>query len=167
MNDQEIALLDLVEGTIVDGVGFRTAIYAAGCPHHCKGCHNRHSWEIAHGTPTAIETIFDRVCADPFAHVTFTGGDPMFQPRPFTALAHRIKLETTKTIWCYTGYFYEQLLQNKDQRQLLHHLDVLVDGAFIEELKDESLLFRGSSNQRIIDVQASLQQARVVLWSRE
>ena len=100
---------------------------------------------------------------DPFADVTFSGGDPMFQPQGFTELAKAIKQQSNKNIWCYTGYRFEELLQNPAQKALLEHVDVLVDGRFIEALKDEELRFRGSSNQRIIDVQASLERGETVV----
>ena len=100
---------------------------------------------------------------DPFADVTFSGGDPMFQPQGFTELAKAIKQQSNKNIWCYTGYRFEELLQNPAQKALLEHIDVLVDGRFIEALKDEELRFRGSSNQRIIDVQASLERGETVV----
>lgn len=159
----EISLLDILEDTTVDGPGLRTTIYCAGCPNRCPGCHNPQSWNIDNGRPTAIEEILKVVLSDPFADVTFSGGDPMFQPEGFAALAKAIKQHSTKNIWCYTGYLFEILLKNPAQRELLNNIDVLVDGRFVEALKDEDLLFRGSSNQRIIDVTASLQQGKTVL----
>ena len=87
----------------------------------------------------------------------------MFQPEGFTALARAIRERSTKNIWCYTGYLFEDLLRNPTQKALLEQIDVLVDGRFIEALKDEQLRFRGSSNQRIIDVPRSLEQGRVVV----
>ena len=149
---------------MVDGPGFRTAVYAAGCTHHCLGCHNPQSWDIHAGNRMDIEDILDPIMADPFADVTFTGGDPMMQPEGFTQLAQAIKERSSKSIWCYTGYTYEQLLAMPEQRKLLNYIDVLVDGPFIQKLRDEQLRFRGSSNQRLIDVQQSLYEGKVVLW---
>ena len=106
--------------------------------------------------------ILDKVLADDFSNVTFSGGDPMFQPEGFAQLAKAIKERSQKNIWCYTGYDFEQLLQNKQQAELLQYIDVLVDGRYRQELRDESLLFRGSSNQRLIDVPASLKARQVV-----
>ena len=113
-----------------------------------------------------VEDIMRVIEADPFANVTFSGGDPMFQAEGFAELAHAIKTRTNKTIWCYTGFTFEALIKNPQQRQLLELVDVLVDGPFVEKLKDPDLLFRGSSNQRLIDVPLSLQQGRVVLWEQ-
>jgi anaerobic ribonucleoside-triphosphate reductase activating protein len=109
------------------------------------------------------QQILKIIMDDPFANVTFSGGDPMYQAAGFAELARAIHEHTNKDIWCYTGFQFESLIQS-DQLELLEQLDVLVDGPFIEKLKDSDLLFRGSSNQRIIDVQASLYQGKVVLW---
>jgi anaerobic ribonucleoside-triphosphate reductase activating protein len=158
-----ISILDIVEDTTVDGPGFRTTIYCAGCPNHCPGCHNPQSWDIANGREVEVEEILEVILADPFADVTFSGGDPMFQPQGFAALARAIKECSSKNIWCYTGYLFEQLIENPAQRELLELVDVLVDGRFIEALMDDQLHFRGSSNQRIIDVPASLEKGEVVV----
>ena len=104
--------------------------------------------------------------ADPYTQgVTFSGGDPMYQPEGFAELARAIRQRTPqKDIWCYTGFTYEQLLTNPRQRALLELIDVLVDGPFVREQRDETLCFRGSRNQRIIDVQASFVQGRIVTF---
>ena len=111
-----------------------------------------------------MEQLMRIIIADPYTRgVTFTGGDPMYQAAAFAELARQIHRRTQKDIWCYTGFTFESLIQD-DQRELLEELDVLVDGPFVETLRDEDLLFRGSSNQRIIDVQASLYSGDIVLW---
>ena len=159
-----LSILDILEDTTVDGPGFRTAIYAAGCPNGCPGCHNPESWVINRGHWMSTEEILEKVLADNFADVTFSGGDPMFQPEGFTQLAHAIKEWSRKNIWCYTGYTFEKLLRNPRQAQLLKYIDVLVDGKFKKELRDEELYFRGSRNQRLIDVQTSLQKGETVIY---
>ena len=103
------------------------------------------------------------IMADPFANVTFSGGDPMYQCDGFAELARAIHAQSNKDIWCYTGFTYETLI-TRAQRELLELLDVLVDGPFIQSLRDPDLLFRGSSNQRIIDVQKTLYAGEVILW---
>lgn len=158
-----ISILDIVEDTMVDGPGFRTSIYCAGCPNACPGCHNPQSWDIRQGHDMSTDDIMKVIEADPFANVTFSGGDPMFQPEGFTELAQAIRARTDKDIWCFTGFRYEALLQNPRQRRLLEQLDVLVDGPFVKAKRDETLVFRGSSNQRIINVPESLRQGTVVL----
>ena len=159
----KLSILEIVEDTTVDGPGFRTTVYCAGCPNRCPGCHNPQSWDIDNGTEVDIEDILKKILDDPFADVTFSGGDPMFQPAGFTALAKGIKEQSNKNIWCYTGWLFEELLENPKQKEMLKYIDVIVDGRFIDSLKDETLRFRGSSNQRIIDVQASLQKGETVI----
>ena len=156
-------ILDILEDTTVDGPGFRTSVYCAGCPNHCPGCHNPQSWDIANGRAMETSEILKIILADPFADITFSGGDPMAQSQGFTELAIAIKQNSTKNIWCFTGFLFENLLNNPVQKELLEHIDVLVDGPFVEALKDEQLRFRGSSNQRVIDVSASLAADSVVL----
>jgi len=102
-----------------------------------------------------------------FANVTFTGGDPLMQPEAFTELARRIKEETNKTIWCYTGYQYEQLIRFPRFLELLRYVDVLVDGRYMEAIRSEELKFRGSANQRMIDIPLSLKAGKAVLWGEE
>ncbi len=111
----------------------------------------------------AIDEILEIILADEFADVTFSGGDPMFQAQGFVRLAAAIKEKSNKNIWCFTGYLFEELLENPVQKELLQHIDVLVDGPFVQELRDEQLRFRGSSNQRVIDVPRSLASGAVVL----
>lgn len=158
-----IRVLDILEDTMVDGPGFRTSIYCAGCRHQCPRCHNPQSWAFDGGREMTTEQIMKIIEADPYANVTFSGGDPMYQASGFAELAREIHKRTNKDIWCYTGFTFESLI-NPEQRELLELLDVLVDGPFIEKLRDTDLLFRGSSNQRLIDVQASLYKGKVVLW---
>lgn len=156
-----ISVLRIIEDTMVDGPGFRTSIYCAGCQHQCPGCHNPQSWDFEGGHPMSTEEIMRIIEADPYANVTFSGGDPMYQPEGFTELARAIKIRTTKNIWCYTGFTFETLINNPRQRALLEQIDVLVDGPFVKSQRDESLHFRGSRNQRLVDVPRSLSQGQV------
>ena len=146
----KIRVLDIAYETMADGPGFRTSIYCAGCGHHCSGCHNPQSWDFNGGDEMTVQELLDIIKDDEFANVTFTGGDPLYQVEAFTELARRIKEETDKTIWCYTGYTYEQVLADQRLSQILPYLDALVEGPFIESLRTTELPFRGSSNQRII-----------------
>ncbi len=160
-----ISVLSIIEDTMVDGPGFRTSIYCAGCRHACPGCHNPQSWDFSGGRAMTTEEIMRVIVADPYANVTFSGGDPMYQPEGFAELARAIHERTQKDIWCYTGFTFEQLLGNPRQRALLEQIDVLVDGPFVKALRNDELIFRGSSNQRIIDVPRSLEEGRAVLLS--
>ena len=135
---------------MADGPGLRTSIYCAGCHHHCPGCHNPQSWDINNGKWMTVDEIFDVIKADPFSNVSFSGGDPFYQVDAFTELARRIKSETKKTIWCWTGFTIEEIRADGHLVQLLPYIDTLVDGPFILEQRDTQLLFRGSPNQRII-----------------
>ena len=152
---------------MVDGPGFRTSIYCAGCRHKCPGCHNPQSWDFEGGHAMTTDEIMRIIEADPYANVTFSGGDPMYQPEGFAELASAIKQRTKKTIWCYTGFTFESLMSNPRQRALLEKIDVLVDGPFIRDKRDESLCFRGSSNQRLIDVPASLLAQKAVQYEMQ
>ena len=160
----KISVLKIVEDTTVDGPGFRTSIYAAGCEHGCKGCHNPESWEISNGKWMDIDEILKIIESNFLAQVSFSGGDPLFQPEAFTELARRIKLETQKNIWCYTGFTFQKILRNPKLSAILPYIDVLVDGQFIEKKKVANLPFVGSSNQRIINVKESLKTNKMVEW---
>lgn len=150
-----LRVIDISEGTSVDGPGLRTSIYFAGCNHHCEGCHNPQSWDPKAGREVGIEELLKVIDFNDF-NVTFSGGDPLFQAEEVTELARRIKSELNKNIWCYTGYLWEDIVDDERFLPLLKTIDVLVDSPFILSQRDIELRFRGSSNQRIIDVQKSL-----------
>lgn len=150
-----LRVIDISEGTSVDGPGLRTSIYFAGCNHHCEGCHNPQSWDPKAGREVSIEELLKVIDFNDF-NVTFSGGDPLFQAEEVTELARRIKSELNKNIWCYTGYLWENIIDDERFLPLLKTIDVLVDSPFILSQRDIELRFRGSSNQRIIDVQKSL-----------
>ena len=135
-----------------DGTGFRCVIFAQGCPHHCPHCHNSQTWDKDGGTDYTVDELFDIIVNEEFSDVTFSGGDPLFQVEGFTELAKMVKNKTNKTIWCYTGYTYENIIKDSKMAQILPFIDVLVDGPYMHSLRDTSLKFRGSSNQRIIEL---------------
>ena len=149
MNSSPILrVVDIVDGTSVDGPGLRTSIYFAGCDHRCPGCHNPSTWDFSAGRDMTVDQLMARIIDNDF-NVTFSGGDPLYQVEPLTALAAAIKA-AGKTIWCYTGFVYEDLLADERYAPLLSLIDVLVDGPFMIDLRDPDLRFRGSSNQRIL-----------------
>jgi len=157
----KLRVLDIVGGTSVDGPGLRTSIYFAGCRHHCPGCHNPQSWDAAGGVEMSIDEIMSVIDENDF-NVTFSGGDPLMQAEGVGELARRLKAGG-RTVWCYTGYTYEEVAGEPRFASVLENIDVLVDGRFVEELRDITLRFRGSSNQRLVDVAASTPDA-VVEW---
>ena len=150
MEKDRIRVLDILEQTTADGPGFRISIYCAGCLHKCKGCHNPQSWDFNAGKWMSIDSLMDIIKADTLSNVSFSGGDPFYQSEAFTTLAKRIKEETGKTIWCWTGFTLEEIQADPVMSRMLPWIDVLVDGPFILEQRDPELLFRGSPNQRII-----------------
>lgn len=143
---------------MTDGPGLRTTIYCQGCLHHCKNCHNPQTWDFKGGDEYTTEQLFDILVNEEFSDVTFSGGDPMFQVDAFTELAKMVKERTNKTIWMYTGFVYESIIKDAKMSQILPFIDVLVDGPYKDELRDTSLRFRGSSNQRIIELKNGIVQ---------
>lgn len=150
-------LAGIVEDSIVDGPGIRVTIFAQGCPHHCHGCHNPETWPFEGGTAMDEQQILSIVQGNPLAKgVTFSGGEPFAQAEGFCTLAKLLK-EHGYEVASYSGYTFEELMNGSTaQQQLLQQLDVLIDGPFQQENRSLSLVFRGSSNQRILDVPSSL-----------
>ena len=161
---------------IANGPGVRVSLFVSGCTHHCPGCFNQVAWDFAYGQPfteETIQTILDMLRPDYIRGLTLLGGEP-FEPQnqgAVVALLRRIKAEMPeKTIWAFTGYLLEKdLLSGRlgDTREYLSCLDVLVDGPFIEAKKNLNLQFRGSENQRIIDMRATLREGKTILWEDE
>lgn len=144
-------VLDIVRGTTVDGPGFRTAIYFAGCRHQCPGCHNPQSWDFEGGTEMTLDEIIKVVEEEDF-DVTLTGGDPLYEAEKIASLSKAIK-ELGHTVWLYTGFTIEQILESDELSKPLPYLESIVEGPFIQSLRDTDLQFRGSTNQRIIKAQ--------------
>lgn len=150
MMKHTINILDIIRGTTVDGPGFRTSIYMAGCRHECPGCHNPHSWAFDAGVPMTMDEIMAVVEEEDF-DVTLTGGDPLYHPEVVLELTRRIA-ETGHKTWLYTGFTAEEILDSPTLSGALKYVDTIVEGRFVEALRDTDLQFRGSSNQRIIPV---------------
>lgn len=153
--ETKIRVLRVVEGTSVDGPGLRTSIYFAGCRHHCPGCHNPQSWAMDGGDEMSLAALIAIVERNE-APVTLSGGDPLAHPAAMLTLTRAIKQRLGYNIWCYTGYTWERIMATDELRRVMDYVDVVVDGPFILAERDEGLLFRGSRNQRLIDVAASL-----------
>ena len=149
-------VLNILHDSIVDGKGLRTVIFFAGCPHHCLGCHNPQSWNRINGINMSEEEIFQEVVGNELSDVTFSGGEPFLQSAELALLAKRLK-QAGKNIWCYTGYLFEELIRQPQHLAVLQHIDVLVDGRFELSERDLSLLYKGSRNQRIINIPRALE----------
>ena len=154
------------ENDIANGPGVRVSLFVSGCRNRCKGCFQPETWNFKYGnhfTGKEIYRIYDLLYLDHITGLSILGGDP-FEPENIEVLTSLCRLVKTdfpkKTIWIYTGYLYEDF---KDH-SIMEYIDVLVDGPFIEDLKDISLQFRGSSNQRIIDVKETRKRGEIVLW---
>ncbi|MDY6322347.1 MAG: anaerobic ribonucleoside-triphosphate reductase activating protein [Succinivibrio sp.] len=169
MNDRDILdkltlrIAGALQESVVDGTGIRYVIFAQGCPFHCKGCHNPQSWDFKGGVEVKLSRLYDEFISDPLlSGVTFSGGEPFMQPLPLAEFAKAAK-HLGMSVWSYTGFTYEKLIRDPQRFELLKQLDILVDGPFVLEKKSLELDFRGSSNQRIIDVQKSLKAGAPVL----
>ena len=149
--------------SIVDGPGIRTTVFCQGCPHHCPGCHNPETWEFGCGTPTEAETVLEIVRGNPLCRgVTFSGGEPFSQAEELARLGKMLKAAGYE-VAAYSGYTLEQLLEGTDgQKELLGTLDVLIDGPFLQAERSLELNFRGSRNQRVLNVPESLKAGKAV-----
>ncbi len=164
---------------IANGPGVRVSLFVSGCRHKCKNCFNSEAWDFSYGTPFTTDTLNEIIDALDKGHIegfSLLGGEP-FEPENQPEVLKIVKTIKQKlpqkTIWCYTGFLYDKQLLKDSQTalEILKHIDVLVDGKFVEELKSPDLLFRGSSNQRIINVKKSLEQNDVIwldgVWQRK
>lgn len=168
MNFADIRPID-----VANGPGIRVSLFVSGCTHHCRECFNPETWDFAYGQPFGAEeqqAVLEHLSKPYIRGLSLLGGEP-FDPRNQHAvleLVKRVRQEKPEQdIWCYTGYLFENLAAGKvgqESRALLDELDVLVDGPFVIEQKDLSLRFRGSANQRLIDVKASLAAGNVQPW---
>ena len=157
---------NITKDDMLNGDGLRTVLWVSGCKLHCKNCQNPETWDYNSGIlfdDKAEKELFDSLNHDYISGITFSGGHPL-DPHNYKTVLDLCKkfrsiFDNSKTIWIYTGYTWEQV---KDL-EIMQYINVLVDGAFIEELKDEKLYWRGSSNQRVIDVQKTLQAGQIVL----
>ena len=161
--------------SVSNGLGVRTVLWISGCNIHCKNCHNQSTWDFDSGIPFTEETMQELLydLSKPYIKgLTLSGGhplDPHNAPKVLE-IVKRVKMVfpnmvfPNKDIWIYSGYVWEDIITDNTLKEILKYTDVLVDGAYVDELRDISLAFRGSSNQRIIDVPKSLEQNKVILW---
>ena len=164
--DKNIRLSGIAYESLVNGPGMRRVFFAQGCRHNCKGCFNPDTHDFNGGENRNMDELIESVLDNPILRgVTFSGGDPWEQADKFAYMAKSFK-ENKLNVWSYTGYTYEYIFEHKDERngwnELLNNIDVLVDGRFEEDKMQEGLKFRGSYNQRIIDVKETLKEGKVV-----
>lgn len=161
----ELQVAGIVKESIVDGPGIRYAVFVQGCPHGCPGCHNPQTHPFEGGSRMEVEDIFEDFQKDPILKgITLSGGEPFCQPSPLAELAKLVH-GAGKDVAVYTGYVYEELLRMPDPavRALLDETDLLIDGPYVEAQRNLELSFRGSENQRVIDMKATRRTGRVVL----
>lgn len=159
---------------MTDGEGIRCSLYVSGCPFHCVECYNSSIWDFqaGHEYNDKLEAqIMDDLAQSFVQGITFLGGEPLLNTGVLLPLARKIRerFGHTKDIWCWTGYTWEELMRDgetQDKLDLLHEIDILVDGRYIKTLHDSLLQFRGSRNQRILDVQESFRQGKPVVWAK-
>lgn len=164
---RKIRLAGIAYESLVNGPGMRRVFFSQGCRHNCKGCFNQDTHDFNGGEELDMDELIKDVIDNPMLRgVTFSGGDPLERAEDFAYMAEAFKKKNLN-IWCYTGYKFEDIINNLDNnkgwRLLLSNIDVLVDGRFEEENKNDRLKFRGSTNQRIIDVPSSLKCGEIVI----
>lgn len=163
LEQRTVRIAGAVQESVVDGPGFRYVIFTQGCPLRCKGCHNPQSQPLSGGAVVPLKVLYDEIKQNPLATgITFSGGEPFIQAESLAILARKLRSENYN-LWSFSGFTYEKLLENAEHRRFLEQLDILVDGPFVIKHKTLDLAYRGSSNQRIIDVQRSLKEQRVVV----
>lgn len=149
-----IKIMGIAHNSVVDGTGIRDVIFTSGCPHHCKMCHNPETWNINNGKDTSIEDIISQLNIK--CDLTLSGGEPFMQANELAELITEYKkINPNVNIWVYSGYSYEDIIKDENKLQLLDLCDVLVDGQFMVDRQLPKVAFRGSNNQRIIDIRQS------------
>ncbi|SPT72274.1 Pyruvate formate-lyase 1-activating enzyme [Anaerobiospirillum thomasii] len=162
LDSTSLRIAGAVSESIVDGPGIRYTIFTQGCLLHCKECHNPQSQPLDGGIEVSLRVLYNEIKENPLIKgVTYSGGEPFLQVKPLIILSKILK-EQNYSLWSYSGYTFDKLAKNPQTLELLKLLDVIVDGPFVDTLKSYEIDFRGSTNQRIIDVQRSLQSNTVV-----
>ena len=162
---------DLQSDSIVDGPGLRTVIWTQGCSHHCEGCQNAQTWDFNGGGLVPLEMVYEAIDELEYQDgITFSGGDPMFQPEACVKIAKYCK-DKGYNIWVYTGFKYEDIIKMSKEKpiynEFLSYIDVLVDGKFVLKERDLNLLFRGSRNQRLIDMKKTRKKKKITLLNED
>lgn len=163
----QIRIAGIVQDSIVDGPGMRLTVFTQGCPHHCEGCHNPETHDFNGGRTVDTAEIIAMMNGNPLLDgITLSGGEPFEQPEPVKIIAHEAHKHRLN-VWAYTGWTWEEIMASPRLRGVLAYIDVLVDGRFVTEQRSLALKWRGSANQRVIDVTESLFAGHVVLWEEK
>ena len=167
METAELRLAGVIRESIVDGPGWRFVVFTQGCPHHCEGCQNPQTHDFSGGYLSNTEKLLREIKKDPLlAGVTFSGGEPFCQAAPLALLARQVH-ELGLNVMTYSGWTFEELYQERNKREgwqeLLEETDILVDGKFVLAEKSLALKFRGSRNQRIIDIKTSMREGQTIM----
>ena len=167
MSDTLLRIADTIQDSIVDGPGFRFVVFTQGCLRHCPECHNPHTWDPAGGKEVTVDSLYKTLSANPLTDgLTLSGGEPYLQAAACAELAQKAK-SGGFNVWCYSGYTFEEIIEisktDSGFKALIEATDVLIDGMFLIEQKSLTLKWRGSQNQRVIDVKKSLESGEVVL----
>lgn len=165
-----LRLAGIVRESIVDGPGIRFTVFCQGCPHDCPGCHNPETHDFAGGSDCTIARLMEEIDKNPLlAGVTFSGGEPLCQSEAFLQMAKQVK-QRNLSLTIFSGYTFEEILimseENSNVKELLELTDILIDGPFVYEEKDLTLQFRGSRNQRVIDMNQTRKVGKMVLWTQ-
>ena len=165
IDNNTIRLAGIIPESYTDGTGVRCTLFMQGCAHRCEECHNPETWDFNGGALYNIDKLVNLILEDPLLDgITFSGGDPMYSPRQVIQVVDKVKERNPNlNFWLYTGFTYEQCLNNPDMKEVLSKIDVLVDGPYMKSCRSLSLKFRGSSNQRIIDTKKSLETGDIKL----
>jgi len=161
-----VKISGVIDDSIVDGEGLRFVVFTQGCPHNCPGCHNPQTHDFGGGKDVSIDALYGDIVRNPLLKgVTFSGGEPFCQPEALAALAQKIHAETNLDVTTYTGYTLEELraMRKSAVDKLLAQTDILIDGPFLAGEKDLTLRFRGSRNQRVIDMNQTRRKGRLVI----
>ena len=158
-----LRIAGIVYDSIVDGPGLRTTVFLQGCGRNCKGCHNPQTHDYSGGELMSLEETFSKITATVCKNVTFSGGEPFDQADELINLAILLTVHDYH-IMAYTGYTFEEIVNDHDKLSLLQYIDILVDGPFIEEQKDITLKFKGSANQRVIDLRKTIANNEIIIY---
>ena len=159
---EKLRVAGIIKNSVVNGIGIRDVLFLQGCRHRCEGCHNPETWDTNGGTVMLLEDLLCELSDSP-NDITISGGEPLLQYEDLIVLLSGINNLSGKRFWLYTGFRYEEI-PNDILKELSKYVDVLVDGRFQEDKKDLTLQFRGSSNQRLIDLPMSIKENKIVLW---